>query len=270
MNTKQFPVNTKGRDFVVGDLHGQLPLLLQAMQHVNFSKQTDRMFSVGDLVDRGPDSLGCLKLLDEPWFHAVKGNHEDLMVHALHPTGDRNMGSWWGPNGGNWNKLEDPLEALVEKANNLPLLITVELANNTRFHVIHAELHSHVDITDEDLADPVELDAILRHEGVDGLSVIWGRQLFRDFFAQPLDDSSLARFRKYVPGRNRHPDLSPVFSGHTIVRNPLKVGPFIDIDTGAFLTGSREWAGLTLAEPLTNKFWKTNQTETQQVELIVL
>ena len=271
MFTKKFAVNTLGRDFVVGDLHGCFDLFRELLQHVAFDPSKDRMFSVGDLVDRGPDSMGCLHLLDEPWFHAVQGNHEDLMVQARHPEGDRNRGSWWGPNGGNWDRPESALDlaVLVEKAKNLPLLITVELPNNKRFHVVHAELTSNVDITDDDLADPLELDSILNHQGLDGPSVIWGREIFRDFFGASLDDKSLAMFRKHWTGRKNHPDVSPVFSGHTIVRNPLKIGSFINIDTGAFLQG-HDWNGLTLAEPLTGKFWKTNLSETKEVELIVL
>lgn len=43
------------------------------------------MLSVGDLVDRGPDSIGCLKLLEAPWFHAVMGNHEQLLLNYFAP-----------------------------------------------------------------------------------------------------------------------------------------------------------------------------------------
>lgn len=274
---KILSVNSAGRDFVVGDLHGCFDLLEQGLKHVKFDTTKDRLFSVGDLVDRGPKNLDCLKLLYEPWFHAVQGNHEDLMVGALHPSGNRNMGAWWEPNGGNWNTGFDPEEQffladLVNIAKNLPLLITVELPNDTRFHVVHAELYSPIPITDEDLANPLELSVILAEQSVDGPSVIWGRAVFYEFYGVDLNDDTLKRARKHNRSRLAHPTLSNVYSGHTVLRNPLKIGPFVNIDTGSFLTGRPryEWAGVTLTEPLTNRFWKTNYTGTQETELIVL
>jgi len=67
------PANTLGRDFIVGDLHGCRSLLEDLLAEVAFDGARDRLFSVGDLVDRGPDSEGCLELLKEPWFYPVLG-----------------------------------------------------------------------------------------------------------------------------------------------------------------------------------------------------
>ncbi|OCB02809.1 hypothetical protein BBC27_11345 [Acidithiobacillus ferrivorans] len=67
------PANLQGRDFIVGDLHGHPDVLRRLMDYVAFDYDTDRLFSVGDLVDRGPDSAGALDLLDEPWFYPVLG-----------------------------------------------------------------------------------------------------------------------------------------------------------------------------------------------------
>ena len=65
----RLPVNKTGRDFVLGDLHGTTDLLRALMEHVAFDPKKDRLFSVGDLIDRGEDSPGGLTLLLEPWFH---------------------------------------------------------------------------------------------------------------------------------------------------------------------------------------------------------
>lgn len=77
------PPNTSGRDFVVGDLHGQRRELERQLEAVRFDTARDRLLSVGDLVDRGPDSLATLALVTEPWFHAVLGNHEFDLMHRL-------------------------------------------------------------------------------------------------------------------------------------------------------------------------------------------
>ena len=78
-----FDINELGRDFVVGDLHGCIDHFERLLDQIEFDAEKDRMFSVGDLVDRGPDSMACLRLLKEPWFHAVLGNHEDMMLDAV-------------------------------------------------------------------------------------------------------------------------------------------------------------------------------------------
>ena len=85
-NLKTFAANETGRDFVIGDLHGSFSLLEKMLEHVSFDTETDRLFSVGDLVDRGPESLECLELLQMPWFHSVYSNHENMMETFLHST----------------------------------------------------------------------------------------------------------------------------------------------------------------------------------------
>lgn len=72
-----------GRDLVVGDVHGCFSKLRAALEAVAFQPGFDRLFSVGDLVDRGPESADVLWWLAQPWFAAVAGNHEamGLMYH---------------------------------------------------------------------------------------------------------------------------------------------------------------------------------------------
>jgi serine/threonine protein phosphatase 1 len=60
----------------VGDIHGHFQRLQQCLEAVGFDPAVDRLFSVGDLVDRGPHSEAALDWLAQPWFHAVQGNHE--------------------------------------------------------------------------------------------------------------------------------------------------------------------------------------------------
>lgn len=98
--------NTAGRDFVVGDIHGQYDSLMAALDAVGFDEASDRLISVGDLIDRGPDSMKCLNLLYKPWFHAVLGNHEDFFVSAfLEKDASAMIGLY--RNGGQWTLDED-------------------------------------------------------------------------------------------------------------------------------------------------------------------
>lgn len=115
--------NTLGRDFVAGDLHGHIELLMEALSYEGFDKSKDRLFSVGDLIDRGPESLRCLKLLDEPWFYAVRGNHEQMMI-------DWAMGEsfpQWKSNFGMWtqNLSDSEISTWVARLMKLPISMTL-------------------------------------------------------------------------------------------------------------------------------------------------
>jgi len=75
-----FDPNMKGRDLVVGDIHGCFELLKNALDRIDFDPEKDRLFGVGDLVDRGPDSIQALEWLKKPWFTSVIGNHDLSLI----------------------------------------------------------------------------------------------------------------------------------------------------------------------------------------------
>ena len=56
MHTSTFVLNESGRDFVVGDVHGCFRTLEHALGALTFDPNLDRLFGVGDLVNRGPHS----------------------------------------------------------------------------------------------------------------------------------------------------------------------------------------------------------------------
>ncbi|MFZ4964711.1 MULTISPECIES: metallophosphoesterase [Pseudomonas] len=78
-----YPLNTRGRDFAVGDIHGHFSRLQAALDRLGFDPECDRLFSVGDLVDRGPQSEEALEWLERSWFAAVQGNHEALAIQHV-------------------------------------------------------------------------------------------------------------------------------------------------------------------------------------------
>ena len=61
---------------MVGDVHGCFRTLERALDELEFAQSRDRLFGVGDLVNRGPHSEHALTWLENR-FHAVTmGNHE--------------------------------------------------------------------------------------------------------------------------------------------------------------------------------------------------
>ncbi|WP_410317464.1 metallophosphoesterase [Klebsiella pneumoniae] len=74
--------------WVVGDLHGCHTLLMNELERVHFDPLCDLLISVGDLVDRGAENVECLELIAMPWFMAVRGNHEQMMLDGLSSSGN--------------------------------------------------------------------------------------------------------------------------------------------------------------------------------------
>ena len=72
--------NQKGKDYVVGDIHGKFRTLMQILLMMDFDFKNDRLFSVGDLCDRGENSEDVLKWMNYDWFIPVIGNHETLIL----------------------------------------------------------------------------------------------------------------------------------------------------------------------------------------------
>lgn len=72
----RFARNDVGRDFAVGDIHGSFSHLSRSLEAIEFDAAVDRLFSVGDLVDRGPESNQVLEWLARPWFFSICGNHD--------------------------------------------------------------------------------------------------------------------------------------------------------------------------------------------------
>lgn len=198
------------RVFVVGDIHGELSLLHAQLKKVNFDYQNDLLISVGDLVDRGEDSLGCLELINEPWFQAVRGNHEDMMIQSVKYRNMNYMEDWFR-NGGSWyhHLTEDDktwANTLINQADNeLPFVI--ELTYNDKKYVIcHADWEG--DIYDSEMKIDFPLQSC----------ILWSRDRIKNFM---LGVSS------------RIGGAHLFIFGHTYVAGPTKYENCLYIDTGA-------------------------------------
>ena len=73
-----------GRDFVVGDVHGEFRALEALLARVGFVPECDRLFALGDLIDRGPRSADALAWMETGRIAlSVRGNHEHMLLERL-------------------------------------------------------------------------------------------------------------------------------------------------------------------------------------------
>ncbi|WP_087667816.1 metallophosphoesterase [Caballeronia humi] len=219
------PANRAGRDFVVGDIHGCVDSLRYLLQEIGFDGARDRLFSVGDLVDRGTDSLAAIDLIDKPWFFPVLGNHEDALIAVA--SGRMRRQAWYGI-GGAWAETlaDDQLAALAARLSVLPLVRIVG-DGAERFNVLHAEFFG----TDADL-EVAEFAPETRN------TLLWGRGL-------ALGSADPARQQ----------GLSLTYCGHTPTKNVKNIGSQVFIDTGAFSSDGR----LTIVEAGTDRRWSVKE-----------
>src|SRR5271166_2385055 len=64
------------RTIIIGDIHGCLEEFDELLKTVQYAPATDRLISVGDLLDRGMYSVGVVRRCRELDVAAVMGNHE--------------------------------------------------------------------------------------------------------------------------------------------------------------------------------------------------
>ncbi|MCM1988628.1 metallophosphoesterase family protein [Oceanirhabdus seepicola] len=97
--------------YVVSDIHGRLDRLEKLVKLISL-KEEDTLYVLGDMVDRGEESIEVIKyVMDKKNIKAIMGNHDRMMLFALKNKNEDELRRW-NRNGNNttiegFNKLSE-------------------------------------------------------------------------------------------------------------------------------------------------------------------
>lgn len=154
--------------FVLGDIQGCYREFKKLVKKIKFRPGVDRLIAAGDLINRGPNNVSTIKLLQDIGAECVLGNH-DLNFLAV-AAGIKRQGKS--------DTLNDLLESkhLDEIKNwfcQLPLLINLEEFNSV---VVHAGI-PHVWSIDQARVYAAEIESVIQSsEREDFFTAMYGNE----------------------------------------------------------------------------------------------
>lgn len=187
------------REIVIGDVHGCIEELDALLLLVEFKAGKDRLVFLGDLIDRGPDPVGCVRRAQELGAESIMGNHEEKCVrwhrHEVRrrATGKKNPMQPKPEREKEWLALS---EADVQWLSKLPA--TLQLASN--WLAVHAGFEPGVKMEDQ------KPDRVMRVRWVDPIT----EQMV------PFQDGSLDQPPGTVYWTERWKGLASVVYGHAV------------------------------------------------------
>jgi bis(5'-nucleosyl)-tetraphosphatase (symmetrical) len=129
------------RDIVIGDVHGCLEELNELVEKTGYIKFKDRLIIAGDVFDRGPYSVECLRKIKELGAILVLGNHDEKHLrYATHEQRKRKDPRYKNPMhsfSGQRKEIQDALnEQDLDFLRNAPIAFCLD----EKWVVVHAGL----------------------------------------------------------------------------------------------------------------------------------
>lgn len=204
--------NSTSRVFVFADVHGQIDCVLSLLASRDYQPEKDLVLFLGDMIDRGPDSLACLRLLNHPHVFSCLGNHEQLACQVFHnPNTDQKH--FWNVNGGTWFEELTFLEQ-QEAINVIEKNMYCSIDFNWQGHkigLVHADLPQNIHWQDMITSlDPNLINTML-----------WSRTRFKENIQQEVQG------------------INAVIVGHNITQMVQRKGNVFYLDTGAAAIGRK-------------------------------
>ncbi len=223
------------RTLVVGDIHGAMKALEQALDRAGFDLKQDRLISLGDVVDGWPESPEVVEfLLGLPHLVAIQGNHDEFFLTYLN----------YGEADVHW--LEGEGKSTLQAYNHLGLL---EDPRHRGF--FYGQLPYFIDDQHRcfvhggyDPRRPIQMQPASR--------LCWNRSLWSqltDVRAEPDRPEDVNGFTEvfigHTPTVQQWPELKPV-----------RLGNVWNLDQGAKVKGK-----LTVMDVDTHEFWQSDRVK---------
>lgn len=224
----------KQRIFTLGDIHGELNKLKSCLEKVNFDYDNDVLIQLGDIVDRGPDSYGCVEeLLKIKNLIAIQGNHDEVWFNYF---ANDQLNHLWKEGG--LQTYES-----YKKAGKEPMV---------HFDFFNSQLKYYID----DERRYFVHGGFNRHHAIDeqpnATVYTWDRDLWMAALSYESMRNNKYSFKIY--GKPKE-----IFIGHTPTtlwgsKIPLQAANIHNIDTGC---GKGEEGLLTIMNVETKEFWQS-------------
>lgn len=273
---KTLPANKIGRDFTIGDIHGDYNGVFRLLDKVKFTED-DRLFSTGDLTDRGPDSIACLSLVMEKWFFPVISNHDVELIYFTNGLISANHfyednyrlfllpfleEFLYNKHGQRYSTQASELwEAYIPALQQCPFIYTIE----DEFHILHAELKPTYTNKDMMADDSVLNDRYMHLNTYNTIMPMYSGLYSRTIWKNHKHNPDML---KQYANLFHHSDV--IYSGHTPVDNcaPLRVGQLVNIDTGGYFGDATH--GLSIVEHSTQRAWIYSNSIVKEVSIASL
>ncbi len=201
---------------VIGDVHGCIDEFSTMLDRLD-QEGVREIFHLGDLVDRGPDSLGVVKLCRERGLRGVMGNHEWALLRKLDSLkAGRNKDSSFDS--------ELALQLSYDAASEAYLRSLPKLHVDDGFEtlLVHGGLWPNLPLWKQPIA---VMFAQLIHPNRPG-DVRWWK----------IDQKGISEEENYQLGYRRWWEVTDepyhVIYGHTVHDEPFVYGRTIGVDTG--------------------------------------
>ena len=139
---------------VISDIHGNLPALKTVAVHVE-KWEPDKVVVAGDIVNRGPLSLDCLRFVQQKRLRSgwqmIRGNHEDFIIECARPDFPQNGPEFELMRFAHWayQQLNGDLAFLQA----MPSQFSLIAPDGGEFRVVHASMRGNRDAIYSDTTD---------------------------------------------------------------------------------------------------------------------
>lgn len=133
--------------YIISDIHGQYGMYTAMLEKLNI-KETDTVYILGDVIDRGPDGIKILQdIMNRPNFELFIGNHEWFLLDSCAGDGQFHR-DWMHSNNGGMKTYrsylhlpEEEQRAIIDYLKTKTHIVKNLNINGHRYILSHTGMH---------------------------------------------------------------------------------------------------------------------------------